>query len=114
MQLYVSYNKLCIFQCRSLKILTKFFSIPIFRSSRPEVFCKKDVLTNFATFIGNTCARVLPATLLKKKLWHRYFPKNFAFYYRTPLVAASGSFGRKLLNYTKQNCYAYITLKIMP
>ena len=33
-----------------------------------------------------------PATLLRKILWHRCFPviyKN-TFYYRTPLVAASG------------------------
>ena len=35
-----------------------------------------------------------PATLLKKKLWHKCFPVNFAkflrtsFFYRTPLVAA--------------------------
>ena len=35
-----------------------------------------------------------PATLLKKRLWQRYFPVNFAEFlripfYRTPLVAAS-------------------------
>ena len=36
-----------------------------------------------------------PATLLKKRLWHRCFPVNFAkflrtlFFHRTPLVAAS-------------------------
>ena len=51
------------------------------------------------------CARVVsflskvtgqrPATLLKKRLWHRSFPVNFAkflrapFFYRTPPVAAS-------------------------
>ena len=37
---------------------------------------------------------VVPANLLKKRLWHLYFPVNFAnfkntFLYRTPLVAAS-------------------------
>ena len=53
----------------------------------------------------NTCARVSfliklqalglrPATLLKKRLWHRYLPVNFVkflriFFYRTPLVAVS-------------------------
>ena len=37
-----------------------------------------------------------PATFLRKRLWYRCFPVNFAkfykniFYYRTPLVAASG------------------------
>ena len=29
-----------------------------FRSSRPELFCKKGVLRNFAKFIGKSCARV--------------------------------------------------------
>ena len=36
----------------------------------------------------------VPANLLKKRLWHLYFPVNFAnfkntFLYKTPLVAAS-------------------------
>ena len=36
-----------------------------FRSSRPEVFCKKAVLRNFAKFTGKyLCLR--PATLLKR------------------------------------------------
>ena len=51
-----------------------------FRSSRPEVFCKKGVI--------KFCLR--PATLLKKRLWRRCFPVNFAkflktvFFHRTP------------------------------
>ena len=54
------------------------------RSSRPEVFCKNGALRNFAKF-----------TLLKKRLWHRFFPVHFCeiskniFSYRTPLVASS-------------------------
>ena len=45
------------------------------RSSRPEVFCKKGALTNFAKFTGrqmclnlffNKVAGLRPATLLKK------------------------------------------------
>ena len=33
----------------------------------------------------NTCVLELrPATLLKKKLWHRCFPMNFAKFLRTP------------------------------
>ena len=39
----------------------------IIRNSRPEVFC---------------CLR--PATLLKKRLWHRCFPVNFVKFLRTP------------------------------
>ena len=59
---------------------------------------KKDVLKNFAKFTGKQLCQSLffkkscrpePATFLKKTLWHRCFPENFAkFYehvfYRTP------------------------------
>ena len=56
-----------------------------YRSSCPEVFCKKGFLRNFAKFTGNTCARVSFliklqlqfSTLLKKKLWHRWILRNF-------------------------------------
>ena len=45
----------------------------------------------------NTCVRdffnkvagLTPATLLKKRLWYRCFPVNFAKFLRTPSVAAS-------------------------
>ena len=52
------------------------------RSSRPEVFCKNWVLRNFAKFtrkhlcqslVLNKVAGLRPATLLKKRLWHRWF-----------------------------------------
>ena len=53
------------------------------RSSRPEVFCKKGVLRNFIKFTGkHLCLR--SATLLKKRLWHRYFLVNFMKFLRTP------------------------------
>ena len=73
----------------------------VFRSSRPEVFCKKCVLINFAKFTGkhlcqifffNKVAGLRPETLLTKRLWHRCFPVNFAKFLRhlfSPLVAAS-------------------------
>ena len=63
------------------------------RSSRPEVFCKKGVLRYFAKFTGkhlsqslffNKVAGLRPTTLLKKRLWHRCFRKNFAKFQRTP------------------------------
>ena len=55
----------------------------IYRSSRPEVFCKKGVHRNFAKFTGkHPCQslffnKVAPATLLTKTLWHGCFPVNF-------------------------------------
>ena len=48
----------------------------IYRSSRLEMFCEKDVLRNFTKF--------RPATLLKKRFWHRCFPVNFAKFLRAP------------------------------
>ena len=64
---------------RNLEIL-EMYNI-IFKSSRPEMFCKKDVLKNLAKFTGNTCARVF---FFKKRLWHRCFSVNFAKFLRTP------------------------------
>ena len=67
----------------------------ILRSSRPEVFCKKGVLRNFTKFTGkhlcqslffNNVAGLRPATLLKKRPWHRCFPVNFAKFLRTPFL----------------------------
>ena len=55
----------------------------MYRSSRPEVFCKKGVLRIFAKFTGkhlcqslflNIVAGLRPAILSKKRLWHRCFP----------------------------------------
>ena len=72
-------------------------------SSHPDVFCKKGILKNFAKCTGkhlcqslfcNKVAGLGHATLLKKRLWHRFFPVNFAKYLkisfqRKRLVAAS-------------------------
>ena len=64
-----------------------------FRSSRPEVFCKKGVLRKFTEFAGkhlcqslffNKFAGLKPATLLKMRLWRRCFPMNFLKFLRAP------------------------------
>ena len=58
----------------------------IIRGSRPELFCKKGVLKNFANKRGTS---VLKSFLLKKRLWHRcVFLKNI-YFYKTPAVADS-------------------------
>ena len=63
------------------------------RSSRPEVFCKNGVLRNFTKLTGkhlrqslffNKVVGLRPATLLKRRLWHRCFPVNFVKFRRTP------------------------------
>ena len=66
-----------------------------YRSSRPEMLCKKGVLRNFPKFTGKHLCQSLflnkvpglkPSTLLKKRLWHRCFPVNFAKFLRTPFL----------------------------
>ena len=58
----------------------------------PQVFYKKGVLKNVAKFTGKQPSQSLfftkvaglrPATLFKKRLWHRCFPVNFAKFVRT-------------------------------
>ena len=60
-----------------------------------EVFCKKALLRNSTKFTGkhvwqslffNKVAGLRPATLLKKRLWHRCFPVNFVKFLRTPFL----------------------------
>ena len=54
-----------------------------FQKQSPEVFYKKGVLENFTKF---TVKHLRPATLLKKRLWHRCFPMNFVKFFRTPFL----------------------------
>ena len=58
----------------------------VFRSSRPEVFCKKGALRNFPKFTGKylcqslffkKVAGLMTATFLKKGLWHKCVPASF-------------------------------------
>ena len=67
------------------------------KSWRPEVFCKKCVFRNSAKFTEKHLCQSLFFNKVKKRLWHRCFPVNFAkflskntFSYRTSPVAASG------------------------
>ena len=61
----------------------------IFKSSRRELFSKKGVHRNFAKFTWKHLRQspeTRPATLLKKRLWRRCFPVNFAKFLRTPAL----------------------------
>ena len=63
----------------------------ILRSSRTEVFCEKGVLKNFTKFTGKHLCQSLffnkvAGSLLKKRLYHRCFPVNFAKFLRTPFL----------------------------
>ena len=93
--LYILTITLC--KCAIIGVFTLLHVHFSYRSSRPEVFCKWGVVRNFTKFTGkhlcqsffNKVAGLTPATLLKKRLWYRCFPVNFAKFLRTPSVAAS-------------------------
>ena len=87
--------------CRFHAAFANWFSAPSlisnivigFRDSHLQVFCKKGVLKNFVKFTEkhlyqtpypNKVAGLRPATLLKKRIWHRCFSVNFAIFLRTP------------------------------
>ena len=66
-----------------------------YRSSRLEVFCRKDVLRNFEKFTGkhlcqcllfNKVAGLKTVTLLKQRFWYRCFPVNFSKFLKTPSI----------------------------
>ena len=69
-------NILCIYVVLTAEAATR--GVPL----------KKGVLRNFTQFTGKhlyqSVASLRPATLLKKRLWHRCFPVNFAKFLRTP------------------------------
>ena len=59
------------------------------RSSHQRCSIKKGVLRNFAKFTGKHLYQSLffnKAAGLKKRLWHRWFPVNFAKFFRTPFT----------------------------
>ena len=87
------FNTSSSFYIKSINAI--FLMINIGRSSRPELFCKKGVLRNFTKFTGkhlcqglffNKVAGLRPATLLKKRPWHRCFPVNFTKFLRKPFL----------------------------
>ena len=61
------------------------------RSSCLEMYCRKGVNRNFTKFTGKDLSRssfcsLRPATLFKKRLWHRCCPVNFAKFLRTSFL----------------------------
>ena len=84
----------------------------ISRSSRSEMFCKKGVLRNFLKFTGKHMCQNLffnrvtgprPVTLVKKRLWHRCFPVNFAKFLRTRFLLNTS--GRLLFSFSQQHFF---------
>ena len=74
------------------------------RSSHQKCSIQIGVFSNFTKFAGkhlwqslffNKVTGPRPATLLKKRLWHRYFPVNFVKFLGTPFLQNTS--GRLLL-----------------
>ena len=55
------------------------------KSSRPEVFCRNDVLKNFAKFTGKHLGPEACNFMKKETLRHRCYPVKFAKFLRTPI-----------------------------
>ena len=77
-------------------------NVCILRSSHLRCFGKKGVLRNFTIFTGKQLCQSLffnkvarPATLLKKRFWHRCFPVNIVKFLRKPFLPNTS--GRLLL-----------------
>ena len=54
------------------------------RSSRPEVFCKKDVLRNFAKFTGKYLRQSLSFNKVQAQAYNFIKKENFVKFLRTP------------------------------
>ena len=99
---------LSLFLSLSLSLSLYFFTIGNYNKKIPReavaqrCSVKRVILEIVQNSQENTCARVsfsiklqTPATLLKRRLWHRCLPANFAkllrtfFFHRSPTVAAS-------------------------
>ena len=86
------------------------------RTSRLKVFCKKSLLRNLSKFTGK---HLRPATLLKRRLWHRGFPVNSekflrtSFFYRAPPVAASVGNTLNVNNFAGKNSVTTSLLTIL-
>ena len=66
-----------------------------YRSSHQKCSIEVGVLKNLTKFTGkklcqsfffNKAAGLRPATIFKKRFWHRYFPLNFVKFLRTPFL----------------------------
>ena len=97
-------------------ILMLIFIKTLSRSSHQMCSLRKGALRNFTTFTGkhlcqslffNKVAGLGSATLLKKRLWHRCFPGNFAKFLRTLFLKNTS--GRLFLSVLQ--CYKKVILK---
>ena len=89
-----------MFICHAKFMASENFASIKSRSSHLRFSIKKGVVRNFAKFTGNNLcpsfyfnkvAGLRPATLSKKRLWHRCFPVNFAKFPGKPFLQNTSS-----------------------
>ena len=90
----IKYNTIKSYYAKSAMRETKGWNrMSFYRSSRQMCSMRKGVLRNFTKFTGkhlcqslffNKVAGLRFAPLLRKRLWGRFFPVNFAKFLRTP------------------------------
>ena len=99
----------------SLSLFFVYDSISNYRSSCPEVFCKRGILRNFTKFTGihprqslffNKVTGLRPATLLKKRLLDRCFPVIFVKFLRTPFYTEHLSVAASVIMNKTKYCHA--------
>ena len=83
------------------------------RSSRPDVFCKKVIVKNFAKVTGKHLCRSLflnevACNFIKKDTKAQVFPVNFARFLRTPPIAASDCL-KKIVSNFKINVFSHFS-----
>ena len=85
----IRFTNVVIFNNKSFKLFNFDccnFSSTTYRSNHWRWSVAKGVLRNFARFTGKHLCSLRPATLLKKRPWHRCFSVNFAKFQRKPFV----------------------------
>ena len=81
---------------RTLQIIRMFKRMSLTASNKFQAMVKLIPLIPIADYLKKYIDRGLrPATLLKKRLWHRCFPVNFVKFLRTPFLQNAS--GRLLL-----------------
>ena len=94
-------------KCASLMFLIHF------RSSQRRCVVRKGVLRHFTKFAGKHLCQSLffnqVAGEVKKRLWHRRFPMNFAKFLRTPFLQnTSGCVLLSFIPFIILNCFKFI------
>ena len=107
MHSFLTFHKKMSYNYNTLKIKSNVkINYSTFQRQPPEVFYKNGVLRNLTKFTGKHLCHSLfsnKVSLLKKRLWHKCYPVNFAKFLRT-----------RLLQNTSDDCFLGVFLERVP